>query len=164
MIFFVLLAVFILVNLFGYVAHKCLHQSWTGRFNQAHMTHHLKLYPSTDFFSEEYRDPGRDNTVIIFGMASLPILALPIIFYFLGFLSSSLMIIALVEMLFLGWLHNYLHDAFHISNHWLNRFNLFKHWVRLHYQHHVNMQTNFGIFSFILDKLFGTFSNGTPIN
>lgn len=164
MVLSTLLGAFVLVNLFGYVTHKSLHQSWTGRLNKAHMTHHLKLYPPTDFFSEEYRNPGRDNTVRIFAFAALPLIALPIILGICGILSVGLTILVLIEMLFIGWLHDYLHDAFHISNHWLNRFDTFKKWVKLHFQHHVNMSTNYGIFTFFLDKLFGTFSNGNQNN
>lgn len=159
-----LLGAFVLVNLFGYATHKSLHQSWTGRLNKAHMTHHLRLYPPTDFFSDEYRNPGRDNTVIIFGIASIPLLALPVVIHFLGWMSSPLMFVTLGEMLLLGFLHDYLHDAFHITNHWLNRYSIFKKWVKLHIYHHVNMQANFGIFTFFLDKLFGTFSNGNQNN
>jgi sterol desaturase/sphingolipid hydroxylase (fatty acid hydroxylase superfamily) len=65
-----------------------------------------------------------------------------------------------VEIL-VGLLHNYLHDAFHISGHWLYRVPFvnmwFSHLVSLHYLHHVNMNSNFGIFTFHWDKVFKTF-------
>lgn len=164
MALFTLVTAFVLVNIFGYVTHKSLHQTWTGKLNRAHMTHHLKLYPATDYYSDVYRDPGRDNTVIIFGALSIPLLLLPIILHLYGVLSLTLMLLTLGEMLILGWLHDYIHDAFHITNHWLNRFGLFKKWNGLHYHHHVDMGTNYGIFTFFLDKLFGTFKNASPTN
>jgi sterol desaturase/sphingolipid hydroxylase (fatty acid hydroxylase superfamily) len=151
--------VFLITTLFGYVVHRSLHQSWTGKLNRAHMTHHLKLYPPSDFYSEKYRDPGGDNTVKIFAFAAVPIVAFPIILGVLGILPLGLTIISVVEMLFIGWLHDYLHDSFHILEHPLLRFRLFRHWIDLHYLHHVKMQTNFGIFSFIWDRVFRTFWN-----
>ena len=148
---------FVLVVVFGYFAHRSLHQPWTGKFNQAHMTHHNLLYPNGDFFAETYRDPGKDNTVVIFGLFSIPVLLLPIILQLSGTISLSLMSFVLIEMLGLGFLHNYLHDAFHITNHWLTRFSLYRKWVALHIRHHRDQQKNFGIFTFMMDRLMGTF-------
>jgi sterol desaturase/sphingolipid hydroxylase (fatty acid hydroxylase superfamily) len=148
---------YLVVSLFGYVVHRSLHQSWTGKLNKAHMTHHLKLYPPSDFYSDKYRDPGGDNTAHIFALAALPIVAAPFILWLCGVLSLCLTLFIVVEMLFIGWLHDYLHDAFHITNHPLTKFKLFSRWIDLHYLHHIKMQTNFGIFSFHWDRLFRTF-------
>lgn len=152
-----LVVVFLITTLFGYVVHRSLHQSWTGRLNRAHMTHHLKLYPPSDFYSKEYRDPGKDNTVRIFAAAALPLIALPIVLGVCGILSIGLTILVIIETLFIGWLHDYLHDSFHIINHRLNKYAIFKRWTQLHYLHHVDMKTNYGIFSFHWDRLFRTF-------
>jgi len=155
----VVIATYIVTTLFGYVVHRSLHQSWTGKLNHAHMTHHMKLYPPSDFYSEKYRDPGSDSTVKIFAIAAIPVVALPIILGILGILPLGLAILSVVEMLSIGWLHDYLHDAYHITNHPLTKFKLFKHWIDLHYLHHIKMQTNFGIFSFFWDRVFRTFWN-----
>jgi sterol desaturase/sphingolipid hydroxylase (fatty acid hydroxylase superfamily) len=137
---------FFVTTLFGHVLHWSLHQKWMGLFNKSHMVHHLKKYPASDFYSEVYRDAGKDKSTYV-GV------------FILG--SVCLTITALSTLFFVGWLHNYLHDSFHITNHFLGKiplFNkLFDRWIKLHYQHHVNMQTNFGIFTFHWDKLFKTF-------
>lgn len=63
----------------------------------------------------------------------------------------------------MGFLHNYLHDSFHINRHWLyqNSFtkNLFKRWSLLHLIHHQNMNYNYGIFLFHWDYVFRSFLN-----
>lgn len=146
-------------TLFGYVVHRSLHQSWTGKLNRSHMTHHLKLYPPSDFYSEKYREAGTDSTVKIFAAAAVPVVALPIVLWAFGVLSLGVMTLVIVEMLVIGWLHDHLHDAFHITNHPLTKFKLFNHWIDLHYLHHIKMQRNFGIFSFGWDRIFKTYWN-----
>lgn len=155
---FALILVFILVSFFGYVVHWLLHQSFMGRWNKAHMTHHEVLYPPCDYFSETYRHAGKDNTFIPFAIASLPLLGLPWVLLGFGVISFPLTIIIVLEMLLIGFLHDYLHETFHVPSHWLNRFKTVKKWNKRHYQHHVRMETNFGIFFFVWDRLFGTFN------
>ena len=155
------LVAFFVSSLFGYVVHRSLHQPWTGELNKKHMTHHLILYPPTDYVSEKYRNAGVDNTVYTFFFAAIPLVATPIILGVLGILPLSLVITALIVMGAMGYLHNYIHDAFHIKNHFLSRIpvlrNIFAYWNRLHYLHHVDMQKNFGIFLFHWDHVFKTF-------
>ena len=158
-ILFTILFSYLITTLFGHVVHWSLHQSWTGKVNTAHMTHHLKLYPPSDYLSDTYRQAGKDSTPKFFALAALPLIITPIVLWAVGVLSLSIMITIMVMEGLMGFLHNYLHDAFHIRNHWLTRFmpHIFNRWVELHYQHHVDMNTNFGIFSFHWDRLLGTF-------
>lgn len=155
------LVAFFVSSLFGYVVHRSLHQPWTGRLNQKHMTHHLTLYPPSDYLSDKYRDAGGDNTVIIFAIAAVPLVATPIVLGVLGVLPLALVITTLVVMGIMGFLHSYLHDSFHIRNHLLTRIPgirvIFAYWVHLHWLHHVDMQKNFGIFLFHWDHIFKTF-------
>lgn len=155
------LITFFFSTLFGYVVHRSLHRPWTGVFNQRHMTHHLTLYPPSDYLSEKYRDAGKDNTVITFAIVSSPVVATPIVLGILGILPLSLVITAIAMMALVSFLHSYLHDTFHIRDHFFTRLpiikTLFARWVQLHYLHHVNMATNFGIFLFHWDHLFKSF-------
>jgi len=68
-------------------------------------------------------------------------------------------------MLIFGYLSNYLHDAFHIRNHWLNYVptikTVFKHWTLLHWIHHWDTSKNYGIFFLGFDRIFGTFRKTT---
>lgn len=152
---------FITINLFGHTVHWALHQSWSSYFNKAHMNHHMKQYPPEDYLSEKYRHAGKDSTPKFFVLAALPMLSAVFAFWWFGVISLSLMIVAYVIMFGVGLLDNYLHDAFHIKNHWLTRTPVvkvwFARWVQFHYLHHVNMGTNYGIFNFMWDKVFNTF-------
>lgn len=152
---------FFVSSLFAYVVHWSLHQQWTGRLNQKHMAHHLVLYPPTDYTSDVYRHAGKDNTVRTFTIAALPLIATPIVLGALGILPLSLVLTVLIVMGIMGFTHNYIHDAFHIRNHFLGRIpgfrDIFAYWNRLHYLHHIDMQKNFGIFLFHWDHVFRTF-------
>lgn len=152
--------VFFGITLFGHVTHWVIHQPWAGRFAKAHMAHHERLYPVNDFLSDTYRKAGKDSTVWIFAVLSLPVLALPVIAHLLGWIGLFTMTCVIAEMLFLGWLHDYLHDAFHIRDHFLKRLPFVKglmgRLTELHRLHHVDMSKNFGIFFFMWDKVFKT--------
>lgn len=154
------LLTFVVSSLFGYVVHWSLHQAWSGRFNQSHMTHHLRLYPITDYLSDTYREAGKDNTFFIFAAAAVPLVALPVLLWWLGIMPLVLMLIAVGEMLLLGFLHEYIHTSFHIRGHWMNKLAAFRRWNALHFLHHQDMSTNFGIFTYWLDRVFGTFKDG----
>jgi sterol desaturase/sphingolipid hydroxylase (fatty acid hydroxylase superfamily) len=54
-------------------------------------------------------------------------------------------------------LHNNMHDSFHIRKTFWHKFPFFQKLIKSHYQHHINMGTNYGIFSFFWDKLFKTY-------
>jgi len=160
-IFITALVAFFVSSLFGYVVHRSLHQPLTGRLNQKHMTHHLILYPPSDYTSDQYRNAGVDNTVKIFALAAIPLVAIPILLGVFGVLPISLVITSLIVMGIMGFLHDYIHDSFHIRNHFLTKIpvvrDIFAYWNRLHYLHHVDMQKNFGIFLFHWDHVFKTF-------
>lgn len=160
--FLTLLITYLATTLFGFIVHWSLHQKWAGRFNNSHMTHHLKLYPPEDYVSETYRHAGKDNTVITFTFASIPMISFPILLGWLGLLAWPLVVAVIVCELVVGVLHWYIHDAFHIKNHWMGRVpglrDIFQVWNRLHYLHHVDMRKNYGIFVFHWDRVFGTFS------
>jgi sterol desaturase/sphingolipid hydroxylase (fatty acid hydroxylase superfamily) len=137
----------------GYFIHMFLHSPRSGQAFRAHMNHHLKQYPTTSYLSEKYRSPGKDNTVFIFGAVLLVLCSLMFIFLPLRFA-----IILSAEFLVLGLLNDYLHDRFHIHPHWLEKYKFFHKLRATHYLHHRDMKTNYGIFSFIFDRMCGTYN------
>jgi sterol desaturase/sphingolipid hydroxylase (fatty acid hydroxylase superfamily) len=153
-ILLVLVAGFFVGESIGYFIHRMLHSPVSGRLHQAHMTHHQKLYPITDFYSEKYISPGKDNTVFIFGAVLLALTA--IMFLFLPIIYA---IAISAEFLILGLLNDYLHDIFHIHPNWLEKFSWFQRLRKIHYRHHEDMSKNFGIFTFLADHIFRTFSS-----
>ncbi len=152
---------YIVTSFFGYVIHWSLHQTWSGFFNKAHMTHHQVLYPASDFTSDVYRHAGKDSTPRFFALAASPLILTPLVLWLVGIVPLSVAITAWAVMGVMGFLHDYIHDAFHIRNHWMTRTpvlrDIFAKWIQLHYLHHVDMGKNFGIFVFHWDRVFKTF-------
>jgi sterol desaturase/sphingolipid hydroxylase (fatty acid hydroxylase superfamily) len=156
-----ILVSFLVSALFGYSAHWLLHQKIAGPFNKAHIEHHEILYPHDDYQSDVYRATSKNSAPIFFAIMGIPLILTPIALYYFRLLPWYLALISLVAMVIFGFLSNYLHDSFHIRNHWLNYIPIiktpFKKWVLLHWIHHFDQRSNFGIFCFWFDRIFGTF-------
>lgn len=145
-IFFVILATYIVSDLLGYWIHRLIHQPFTGFANQAHMNHHLIKYPTWDFQSTEYRGTGKDSLVFYFAPFFI---AISIIVYFV--LPLHLFLVSLVTMSIVAFLNNYMHDRYHLKTGKWSRLH------SLHFTHHEDMDTNYGIYGFFWDRIFGTF-------
>jgi sterol desaturase/sphingolipid hydroxylase (fatty acid hydroxylase superfamily) len=154
-----LLGTYIAVSLFGYGIHRALHQPWTGKLYERHKTHHFTLFPPEDYQSDVYRDPGKDNTVFSFAIASVPMLAAPIILASCGVVGWWLAGAMEIEMLLFGWAADHIHDRFHLTGDPLNKWLVFRRWNARHYQHHVDTQSNLTIFDPFWDKVFGTYKD-----
>ncbi len=159
---YILVIGFLVMTLFGYLVHWLLHQTWSGRLNHAHMTHHLRLYPTSDYLSDTYREAGKDNTVIMFFYFAIPLILFPAVLYVVHIISLVSMILLFVEIFVVGKLHDYFHDSFHIRHHPLKKYAFFNTWTDIHFVHHLDMQKNFGIFFFGWDALFGSWQSVTP--
>jgi hypothetical protein len=107
------------------------------------------------------RDGTINNLKELSFPASLLLFIPPAVLYVLCVIPLYVMIVLIVEMIIIGWMHNYLHDSFHIKNHFLSRMPLIKKifdkWSHDHYLHHEDMTKNFGIFFFVWDRVFGTY-------
>jgi sterol desaturase/sphingolipid hydroxylase (fatty acid hydroxylase superfamily) len=150
-------AAIIAVNTFGYWAHRALHQRWMGKLYKAHMTHHEVLYPSHDFSSAEYRDAGKDSTTWTFIVLGAPLLVSPVLAAVTGCISFGLAVWLVAVLGFFGLLNSWIHDWMHLTSHWSHLIPGFSKLVELHRVHHVDMSKNFGIFSFIWDKVCKTY-------
>lgn len=67
---------------------------------------------------------------------------------------ASLLFFPVCLMLIYNW---YIHSAFHIENHWLNKYEWFQRDKKLHLLHHVNNDKNYGIATHFADTLFNTY-------
>ena len=155
-IFLSILISYVLITLFGHVAHWALHQPWMGRFYKSHLIHH-SLYPASDFESQVYRDAGKNSSAFIFFLLGLPLLLIPVMLCILGFVTWVSCAASIFVILLFGFLNDFVHDSFHIKDHhaakWWPRYTEIK---KLHLVHHINVQKNFGIYTFFWDFLFKT--------
>lgn len=63
-------------------------------------------------------------------------------------------------MIIVGLIHDVVHDSFHVKKHFLSRvIPTYEIMRRYHFIHHVNMKKNFGIYSFVWDRIFQTFKS-----
>lgn len=159
---FVFTLSFALATFLGHVVHWSLHQRWTGPFRKGHLQHHVELYPPDDLISERYRASKWYN--------SGPLLFAPVfvvIMLVAGAITWKLgwpvwVIVTLcANLLGFGFFNDYVHDSFHIKDHWLGRFKWWKDARDLHFIHHMNMRVNFGIVLFSWDKVFKTLRSQT---
>lgn len=152
MLALVLVAGFIAFEFLGHAFHRLLHSKWSGALHRAHMTHHLKLYPPSDFLSAKYRNAGADSTTYRFAaVAAVVAVGIALLFP----LHYSLPLVA--ELAVIGLANSYVHDSVHIRGHWMERFAVYQRWRDLHWMHHVDMGTNFGIFTFLADRALGSY-------
>jgi len=143
--------------LFGYLAHWIMHKRWSGRLYQAHYTHHQVLYPPEDMYSDKYREAGIDDSGKLFILLFLPIILVILAFGWFKVIPLWAAILTVIEMGLIGYLHDFWHEKFHLSNTWWKKFKWFQHLTQLHYIHHIETSKNLGIFNFWWDRVFKSY-------
>lgn len=141
----------------GYGIHWCFHREWSGIFFRKHRKHHDILYPPDQFISSKYRDPGSDNSVILFSVAFSPFVLSLLVITIFHIIPPLLGILMLGEMAIVATINNYLHDSFHLEKSIWHRWPGFTKLRQLHLMHHINQSSNYGIFNFWCDRFFGTY-------
>lgn len=156
----VLILVFMFLTFMGFAIHWSFHQKWSGIFYRKHYNHHFLQYPADDLLSDTYRHSGKDNSVVLFGICFSPIVLTAVLLTIFGVIPMFLGVMILIEMGIIGFLNDNLHDAFHLNKSFWMRFKYFERLRQLHFLHHYNTQSNFGIFSFVWDRFFRTYNKG----
>jgi sterol desaturase/sphingolipid hydroxylase (fatty acid hydroxylase superfamily) len=122
------------------------------------MQHHLELYPPTDLVSDSYRSAHWLNSgVFLFTPPFIVIVLLAAIFLYALNLSFTYFFAFAGTALAYSILADYVHDTFHLRDHYLHRFKFYDRIRSLHMLHHIDMRSNFGIVTFFWDKVFHTF-------
>ena len=136
-------------DLSGYFVHRLMHTLSLG----AHMKHHA-LYPPDDFLSHHYREPAGLLTYAQMLSYSIPgILYTASVFALFGF--HEFLYSVLVVLVY-SFVTQYLHNSIHIKGCKLEKFSWFISIRNAHLIHH-KTDHNFGIISFLCDRVFGTF-------
>lgn len=147
-----------LITILGYVAHWIMHQPWAGRLYIAHRTHHEILYPTSDFYSDKYREAGIDDSGKMFVLLFSPFIFAILLLGWYGIIISPLVaVVVVIEMGIIGYAHDYLHEKMHLKKTAWQRFSWFRKCIDIHYLHHVDVSKNLGIFNFWVDRVMGTF-------
>jgi hypothetical protein len=70
---------------------------------------------------------------------------------------------AFIGYLIMGFIANFLHQSFHVPNHFLNKYHWFKELNILHFRHHQgSTKNNLCVVNFAADKLAGTYVDTNP--
>lgn len=143
---------FFVCDFMGYAFHRFLHTKYAGPFHRNHLVHHLEKYPANDFTSPDYRKAGKANTLWPFLATGLFIGAVALWLTPLWFSLPLIFNLSLV-----GYLNDTIHESTHLNPTKLVKYQWFRVLRDLHLQHHLNLKTNYGIFSFWADRLAGTY-------
>lgn len=150
------------VTLIGHVVHWAMHQRWSGPMFRAHLVHHAK-YSLHSMESETYRSPGKADGLFTF----VPICAFILLCTWALFrafhFNPWIFALVFVEGTALGVLHESVHNATHLKNHWFHSIGAqYWHLRKLHRIHHRHVRKNYGIIWHGWDKLFGSYRDIYP--
>lgn len=140
---------FLMTELMGYAIHRAAHSRWSGPLYRAHLQHHL-VYPAKDFLSDEYRK-GESSFIRWF----IPVIIVFCVTHW-ALLPWFDALTCNVTVLAVALWNSYIHDAFHIRGHWLERFRFFRKQRIMHRIHHANVHRNISMYLYVFDKVFGT--------
>lgn len=148
----VTLATFVAGNLVGYLVHRAMHCRWFGKAYADHLHHH-RIYPPNSYLSSEYRLPPIGSEQGKYYLLAFLVMCAPLALWHWGYFA-----LAFMESVAVLKLYDWLHDVFHIRGHWLEGWSWFRRLRENHFQHHVDVRTNFGILVFFPDKVMRTFA------
>lgn len=155
---------FLVAEILGYFLHMLLHNKKIKWISHNHMWHHEHDYPPFGEMRNKTYISGARDRANVFGIGLewfipgvLLIISLAIVMMLLEIkiLTQIVFIASILFWVFL--MFNYMHDAMHLENFWMKNNKWFKKIRRLHDIHHMNMQKNYGICLFFMDKFFGTY-------
>ena len=152
---FILIILFLIVltvlvsEVMGYLWHRFAAHN-DNPVGDTHRIHH-----DADLTHEAHEDFLWVISILIIGSFFL-------IFFYDKLPISIEYIILLYGIVVLVFVWNwYIHSAYHQKDHWLNRYKWFQRDKRLHFQHHINPWSNYGIASHFSDIIGGTFDYGS---
>jgi lathosterol oxidase len=84
--------------------------------------------------------------------------------YYYAYITRALFLYLYIPVVLTFLMNFYIHRAYHIENHWLNKYEWFQNDKRIHLQHHIDETKNFGIITHMTDHILDTFDYGFPVN
>lgn len=144
-----------------------------------HNDHHFKFFPANYFYGSEHAKEWIEgsNKGLYLISQSLPLHELSffeslqnesfglfmavlttLVKYYVICLPIPVIVATLIQGFLVNFVGNYLHLSFHVRNHWLSNYKLYRELKWLHYLHHCgDTQHNYAIFFFGIDKMFETY-------
>jgi hypothetical protein len=121
---------------------------------------HTHLIPPVrnmhDIHHEDIKDEAHGDFLYVCLLLFL-FLSMLIYFWYSNIINLSILLIIYIPVVTVFVWNWWIHSAYHIENHWLNQYDWFKYDKKLHFQHHENPETNYGIATHFTDEIFSTF-------
>jgi hypothetical protein len=117
---------------------------------EAHAIGHHGMYPPNQLQRDSFEDCD-SHALNYYG---IPIVIVAVLAY-LAF-GTMIMIAHLMGVFATFRWHLYLHEHYHLTESWLERFAWFRKKRRLHFVHHRDARYNFAVVEFWIDNLMGT--------
>ncbi len=136
-----------------------------GYFWHRFGAHTNLLYPVKkmhDIHHEDILDEAHGDFLYVCGLLIFLFLFLFYIYY-KNYITFPLFLSIYLPVMFVFIWSWYVHSAYHIDDHWLNRYDWFRTDKRIHMRHHKNPETNYGIATHFTDEILETFDYGYEI-
>ena len=133
------------------VLHKLFgHRNRIRRIFRNHALGHHAKYRKDELQTDRYIDS--ETYVMFYYLVPASAIAVPL------FALGGWVVLAgyAVGVAFAFWLHLYLHENYHLTETWLERYRWFRQKRALHFEHHLNVRSNYAIVEFWIDRLLGT--------
>ena len=152
--FFIILGILIGTEVGSYIWHRYAAHSPYNIISGIRKTH--QIHYEADWTHEAHED--FQWVILLLFVLGLGLIGL---WYFM--LVDSVYLITLYSLVVLVFVWNwYIHSAYHIPNHWLNRYSWFRRDKRRHLQHHIDPSVNYGIATHFTDIIMGSYSLNNP--
>lgn len=129
------------------------HQPRLRKIHHLHVTGHHADYSGRHLVSPEWQASERH----ILWYYALPLGPIAGLAWWL--LPPALFGLHVATLAFAIWIHLWLHQQYHLSGSFLNRFAWFRRKQRLHLVHHQHATSNYAIIEYKLDRLMGTYAD-----
>ena len=150
---------FYLIEFFGYIWHRNVHHMGLlgNVLRVTHWKHHCIDYPAGDMWTNKMKE----NTSKIVDREAFPFTFGAILFSYICYknniIDRSDLKLYSIMVISMGILNQYIHDSYHIKNHWLNKYKFYRKNKICHDIHH-RLNCNYGILTYTFDRIFGTYS------
>lgn len=130
----------------GYIWHRFgAHTDLIPPVRETHRDHHI---------SDLTHDAQEDFYWIILMLFGLALIFIFLTYYGIPWYITTTIYAMIVLSYTWTW---YIHSAYHIKNHWLEKYDWFLEDRELHFQHHEDPHSNYTIATHFPDKIFGTY-------
>lgn len=147
-----IVASFFFAEAVGFFIHKLAHWPGSGKLFRNHLHHHAVIYPPENYTTKKYVANVRTSFLPVFVPLFIVCNAVAWTFF-----SWPIALIFFLMSSGVSLVSNYMHDSFHVENHWLDRFRWHRLLRELHHVHHKHTRKNLGIYMFLYDRLFRSF-------